>query len=81
MRVTPEFLIELFRHGSVHHFCVESEGLPLDARMAGIGRWGEVYNPQNHTIDLVIESESFDEVPEGTLLPILPPTLFRTIEP
>lgn len=67
LELCPDNLVWLFkRHAKLLPF------LPEDARVVGVGSgdsWR--YSPDTHTIRIVLESETFDAVPEGELLPIL----------
>jgi len=79
LRVTPETFIELCKPGE-QHFKVTGNALPEDARVYGVGDPAAYrYTPHVHAIDIVLTSESFEEIPEGNILPVLPPPIFERI--
>lgn len=78
-RITPEVIVKWCTAGEQPAMLTEN-GLPRDAKVLGTGgpqSW--FYDPYYHSIAIVIESESFPEVPEGQPLPTLPVPQFKRI--
>lgn len=73
--VTPEALIGLCKPGERHYQVVS--GLPHDVKCAGVGK--VIYDPETHSICVVLESATFAEVPEGQKLPELSAVIFRDL--
>lgn len=73
LRITGEALLAVFREGDERHFAVE-RGVPRDAKVVGSqyaeGIW-----------DVVLESESFAEIPEGAEPPVLEPPVLVDLSP
>lgn len=69
--VSAELMAEFMREGwtipSKGTAAVTCEkGIPPDAKYAGMIAW-----PENHSAWLIFEHESFDVVPEGSVIPIV----------
>lgn len=73
LEVSGEFLVEMAKHGSPRHVVVTANALPEDARIVGYDHdyTGRVF--------LILESETFDEAPQGTRLPVLESPVFRVV--
>jgi len=70
-RITGQGLVDIFRQdGRERHYRVE-RGLPVDARVLGAR-----YDAVRDVWDVAVESESFDELPEGAEPPVLEATMF-----
>lgn len=78
MQVTPRFLLDMFRDDNKIRVNV-LEGAPSDATVtrAYIEDMG---TPTGIIINLVIQSEAFDPVPEGHEIPRLKPSLEEVYE-
>jgi hypothetical protein len=59
--------------GGDHHYSVVRDGLPADARVVGCRHW-------DWRLELLIESESFDVVPDGQPIPAIEP-IFLSLRP
>ena len=70
IRATAELLVELCKAGSARYAEVIENALPSDAMFVRAG------HDMNGTLRIVVSSESFAEVPEGGVIPELPPTKF-----
>ena len=64
---SPEFLASAMHDGD-HSYRIVRDGVPLDAKVIGCG-----HDNLSNTIYVFIEHESFDEVPEGEIIPALYP--------
>lgn len=73
LEVMPDFLIEICMDKLPQLTRVVANPLPNDARLVrcGISAWGMVY--------LIIESDTWDEVPRNGPIPRLEPPLFETV--
>lgn len=82
LQVTPEFLVALCKDGNVKRIFVEKNMLPKDTRFVGVGSMQPAFtfNPLAAVIGIIVESESFADVPLGSMLPILEPPTFKLIE-
>jgi len=69
LRIASQFLPMLLNQG-FHAYRVVSDSLPSDARVVNC-----MMNFNLHSFSLLIESESFPEVPEGESYPEICPTL------
>lgn len=67
-RISAQQFMDLLVEKTTHNFFVDA-GIPKDSKVISIRYTQDV----PHTIDLMIESEHFDMVPEGEPLPIAPP--------
>lgn len=67
LMVTPEALVTLMKSGE-RHFKVTENAIPEDARVVGGG-----LIPGKHWFVITIQSEEFDEVPEGDPIPAYEP--------
>lgn len=76
LQVTPEFLIEFCKSGE-HHFQVTDHALPADAKIVSVGSVGIEYSVRRHTLLIVLQSEEFQPVPEGQIIPLLPAVQFE----
>ena len=65
-RVAPSELVKLLMHGSEHSYKVIG-GLPADAQIVGMR-----YDGFSSEAEILVQSESFFEVPEGLPTPIGP---------
>jgi hypothetical protein len=73
LKVTPLFLVEIHKIGERPLFDV-TDGLPADAKIQAI-HVNHLTSPP--TIDITLSSETFADVAEGKLIPILPPPQIR----
>jgi hypothetical protein len=74
LQVSPEFLVEFCKGSSTPQWVIVTKHpLPHDARFvrAGHDDTGELF--------LVIESETFDDIPPGERLPSLPVPQFTAV--
>lgn len=77
--LTAELFLEFSKtckDGPPRRFRVKENPLPDDATIIGIEAF---WDRPPFTLALLIASESFNDVPEGTTLPEVPPLLFETI--
>lgn len=77
--LTPELFVEfckLCKSGPSRRYTVKENALPDDAEVVEV-RLRSPFLP--HTLQLVIKSESFADVPEGGEPPELPPIWFETV--
>lgn len=73
-RVSPEFLVQMCKQGE-QHFTVVNHALPDDAKYVGI-EW----NVDVHAFQILVESASFDDVPDDQTREILPATEFQKLD-
>lgn len=69
MKATKESIVEMFKTG---HKTEVLEGLPEDTKILGI--W---YNLERETVELMLESQEFEAVIEGSLISEIYPVLRR----
>ncbi len=70
--VSPEFIVDMSKNGGVH---VETtNGLPEDAKYVS-----QYFDPERACISIVIKSESFPEIAQGDIIPVIENPAFRTI--
>lgn len=74
LKVTPSLLAEIFRNNNELHVRVKS-GIPSDAKFIGAQ-----YNSERTCFDICYESIEFLDIPEGELLPVLPPPTITELE-
>jgi len=77
--LAPELFIDfckLCKDGPLRQIQVKENPLPDDARVVGVIVAKDRYPL---TLRLVIESDSFADVPEGELMPELPLVVFETV--
>jgi hypothetical protein len=72
---TPEFLLDLMMPGR-HAFEVVENGLPRDAALYALR-----FDAWNGRIEALVSSESYAELPEGTLPPEAALPVFRAVRP
>lgn len=75
LQITAELLVEMCKPAPGVGWCLESHGLPLDARLAE----ARVHAEDRGTILLKVVSESWPEVELGELLPHVEPPRFKRI--
>lgn len=85
LQVTPEFLVALSVGTSIKTVYIKEHALPLDARIVGVGpmnpiRQTSVFDASHGLIGILVESETFEDIPPGLPLPILPPPNFKLLE-
>ena len=82
LQVTPEFLVEMCKWTSVQQFYVNGNALPQDAHMVGAAehRNSTHWSGERGMFMIIIESELFEPVPFGEMLPILNPPTFQRVE-
>lgn len=77
--LTPELFLEFAKactgQGLTRRFLVKEHPLPDDAKIVDI----RLRYPRRHTLQLLVQSESFAEVPEGEKPPELPLVVFETV--
>ena len=76
LQFSTDFAVELCKgctSGFVGRFAVERNGLPADAKAVRM-RMGP-----NDTIEILIESEEFEDVESGGICPVLDTPWFRAI--
>jgi len=76
LRITPELFVEFCKacqDGPLRSFVVTANALPADATVINLRG-----DPNLELIELLIQSETFDELPEGQAPPTLDPVVFRT---
>ena len=61
---SPEFIASTLIEGE-HSYSIIRGGIPVDARVVGCG-----YDNLSNVLYVFIEHESFDEVPEGDIVPV-----------
>jgi hypothetical protein len=76
--IDPDTLIELLREGSTLR--VASHAIPSDAKICGVGENRWVYEGSRAAIVIVLESASFEDIPEGNIVPTLPSVKFERID-
>lgn len=77
LRVRAQVFLDLVKHeGWPRHFTIVENALPDDAVAVGGGAW--LYNSLTDTIDIAVESASFEPVALGEELPVLPEVSIRT---
>jgi len=77
--LTPELFLDfckMCKDGPPRQIIVKENALPDDAKVVGVIVAKDRYPL---TLRLVIESDSFVDVPEGELMPELPLVVFETI--
>lgn len=77
MQIMPELLSQTLIEGNEIHVKVEN-GLPEDAKLINGRHVVNLYG--NLVFELIYESEEFEDVEEGGLLPILKPAMFTRME-
>jgi hypothetical protein len=80
LRLTPDLFIEFAKackDGPPRRFVVKENPLPADATIVRVDV-DHVFNPSPFTLRLVLQSETFDEIAEGEILPELDPVVFET---
>ena len=84
LQVSLEFIVTACKVDDPNLFFtvrVKEDGLPKDAELVGIVNpvLGHSLGYQSHwnTIGLVVASASFEDIPYGQPLPILPPPIFE----
>jgi hypothetical protein len=78
MQISPELLSQILIEGNEIHVKVEN-GLPGDTRFVN-GR--HVVNLHGDCVfEMIYESEEFEDIADGGLLPILPPAKFMALVP
>ncbi len=76
MQITPELVSQILIKGGEIHVKVES-GLPEDVKFIN-GR--HVVNLHGNCVfEMIYESEEFEDIKEGGLLPLLRPVKFTTL--
>lgn len=76
LRVSPQYIIDMSKgEGVVRGFTVSKNGLPDDAHL--VGMW--LSGPEA-AVELVVESDSFPNLPEGEKLPELPSVEYRLLD-
>lgn len=81
LELTPEMFVEFSKAcqpGPPRTFDVVENALPLDARVVAVAHNANPLRLNHGTVLLHIVSETFEDVPEGGLMPTLPPVLFKT---
>lgn len=73
--ISPYMFVDMFMQGEIHAKVVE-RALPKDVKFIraftnDTGGWGN--------IGLVLESQEWDELKEGDLIPVLPAPMFEKI--
>ncbi len=67
----PHALFEMMLRGE-RHIKVVADGLPEDTKFIGA-----FYNHQTHSFDLIVESEEFEPILEGEVLPYMDPVFVK----
>lgn len=68
--LSPEGLANALRTGS--RIEIVGDGVPIDGRVVRV-----FANHETGNIELVVESELYDDLPVGGLIPHAPPIMFR----
>lgn len=80
LRVSPEWIVEMCRQRETPtRFWCTDNALPADVKFHGAGSDVE-WSSKTATYDIIVESDTFDEVEIGKPLPVLPPPLIQTID-
>lgn len=74
--VQPEMLITMAQGRHTQALEVVAHGLPADATYVMA-----TFDPHAGAVYLFVESATFPLVPEGDVVPLLPPTEFRVVTP
>lgn len=75
LRVSAQLLVDMCKgNPSPRYYEVTENALPDDARAVG-GEYGSMWD----VFDVAIESDAFQDVPDGASLPILSPPVFREV--
>ena len=73
LQITDVLFIDLFKKGASKTYEVIDNALPPDARIVTVRYQG------NGVVEVVLESEAFEDV-DGTSLPVLDPPVIRILE-
>ena len=72
--ITGEFFVRVMRDGLASTVVVEN-ALPRDCALVG-----STFDPASLCVCLIVESASFNEVPESAVIPEHPPVTFRRLD-
>ena len=73
LQISGATVCSMFKRKTIHEIGVMPNGLPDDARVVGAR-----LNNEMNFIELIIESDEYDEVPEGESPPTMDPPTFIT---
>ena len=71
---SPEFLLSMLTTTERQTIQVAKNVLPDDARIAGCQ-----YNPMKHRFEMLIESSSYELIPDGGIIPEVKAVVMRTV--
>jgi len=80
LELSPELFVEFAKackKGPPRRFTVKANALPDDASIVRVGFTGD--SQGLYTLKLVVQSETFADVPNGEMIPELPAVVFETV--